>query len=101
MRDEAGRIHRESSRRRVTWCDLSRRAQGRKNKEAVYRYIVAYIEKNGNAPTYKEIKDACGIKSSASVTRYIMHLCIEKKFYLGSNRYPKNYKVMNQSEESV
>ncbi|OFZ17248.1 MAG: repressor LexA [Bdellovibrionales bacterium GWA2_49_15] len=45
-----------------------------KKQMDVYQFISDYLEKNGRAPTQKEIKDHFGLKSFGSVQRYIQYL---------------------------
>lgn len=43
---------------------------------AVYNYIVAYKTRNdGNAPTMREIMDACNIGSTGTVSALLRTLC--------------------------
>lgn len=45
-----------------------------KKQKEVYDYIVQYGQKNGYAPTQKEIKDHFSLKSFGSVQRYLKYL---------------------------
>lgn len=40
----------------------------------VYEFLVEYFEKNGYAPTYKEIADGVGLSSKASVIEKLQSL---------------------------
>jgi len=45
-----------------------------KKQMDVFRYLMQYQEKNGHAPTQKEIKEYFGLKSFGSVQRYLKYL---------------------------
>lgn len=45
-----------------------------KKQKEVYDYIVHYGQRNGYAPTQKEIRDHFGLKSFGSVQRYLKYL---------------------------
>ncbi len=45
-----------------------------KKQKAVYDYIIEYSDRQGLAPTQKEIKDHFGLKSFGSVQRYLKYL---------------------------
>ncbi len=48
-----------------------------KKQKEFYDYIASYIEKNGHAPTQKEIKDHFELKSFGSVQKYLQYLIQE------------------------
>ena len=48
--------------------------QGIETRERVYQFIVKYMCDVGYAPTIREIMDAVGLMSTASVYTYLMRL---------------------------
>jgi len=53
---------------------MSQKAPITKNQKEILDYIHQYLEKNGYAPTQKEIKNHFNLKSYGSVQRYIKYL---------------------------
>lgn len=44
--------------------------------DEIYAFITAYIAQNGYSPTFREIGDAVGIRSTSTISKYI-HLLVE------------------------
>lgn len=55
-------------------------------KERILEFVTAYTDEYGYSPTYREICDATGYKSSSTARRYISQLEQEGKLALCSRR---------------
>ena len=42
--------------------------------EEIYAYITEYVAENGHSPTFREVGNAVGLRSSSTVSRYIHRL---------------------------
>ena len=47
--------------------------------EEIYAYITEYVAENGHSPTFREVGNAVGLRSSSTVSRYIHRLVDESK----------------------
>ena len=45
--------------------------------EEIYAYITEYVAENGHSPTFREVGNAVGLRSSSTVSRYIHRLVDE------------------------
>ena len=43
-------------------------------REKIYNYIVQYIQEHGYAPSFREIGEAVGLKSTSSIHRHMLRL---------------------------
>ena len=48
--------------------------KGQKTREAIYRAIISYIEKNGYPPSNREIGKMVGLKSTSSVHTQLLKM---------------------------
>ena len=65
-----------------------------KTRDLVYQVIVDYISKNGYAPSFREIGELSGLKSSASVHAHIHRLAEEGRIEIGENAERRRIKVI-------
>lgn len=52
----------------------SNKARGERIQKDIMKYIKQYIQQHGYPPNYREIGDGVGLRSSASVQRYISRM---------------------------
>lgn len=65
-----------------------------KTRNLVYQVIVDYISKNGYAPSFREIGELSGLKSSSSVHAHIHRLAEEGRIEIGENAESRRIKVV-------
>lgn len=65
---------------------------------AVYRYIVHYINRVGYPPSYREIARACNLASISSVTYHLRQLQAANKIKVAPNR-SRAIQVINAESE--
>ena len=54
-----------------------KRCASEKRCNEVYAFITEYVARNGYSPTFREVGDAIGIRSSSTISRYIHRLVDE------------------------
>ena len=62
--------------------DKQARQSQNKNRERVYSFLVDYIEKNGFAPSVREISIGIGLRSTSSVYANLLKLEDEGKIQM-------------------
>lgn len=62
-------------------------------RDKIYNAIVSYIEQNGYPPSYRELMNIVGLKSTSSVHAHIMKLVDEEKIEIGINGEPRTIRV--------
>lgn len=65
-----------------------------KTRDLVYQVIVDYISKNGYAPSFREIGELSGLKSTSSVHAHIHRLAEEGRIEIGENEESRRIKVI-------
>lgn len=74
--------------------------QKNKSRERVYRFLVHYIEKNGFAPSIREICAGTNLKSTSSVCSHLEKLEDEGKIQMKRNS-PRAIKLVGYEYRKV
>ena len=64
----------------------------------VYAFIMEYVARNGYSPTFREVGDAVGIRSPATISRYIHMLVDEGRISIDESK-PRT--ISTASDEST
>lgn len=54
--------------------------------EEIYAYITEYVAENGHSPTFREVGNAVGLRSSSTVSRYIHRLVDEGRITIDESK---------------
>ena len=54
--------------------------------EEIYAYITEYVAENGHSPTFREVGEAVGLRSSSTVSRYIHRLVDEGRITIDESK---------------
>ena len=57
-----------------------------KRCDEVYTFIMEYITRNGYSPTFREVGDALGLRSSSTISRYIHRLIDEGRITIDESK---------------
>lgn len=60
--------------------------QGIETRQGIYKFLVNYFTENGYAPTFREIADGTGLKSTSSVYDHLLMLEKLGKIHVEPNK---------------
>ena len=63
-----------------------KRVTSDKRCDEVYTFITEYITRNGYSPTFREVGDALGLRSSSTISRYIHRLIDEGRISIDESK---------------
>jgi len=63
-----------------------KRCASEKRCNEVYAFITDYVARNGYSPTFREVGDAIGIRSSSTISRYIHRLVDEGRISIDESK---------------
>ena len=63
-----------------------KRSTSDKRCDEVFAYITEYVARNGYSPTFREVGEAVGIRSSSTISRYIHRLVDEGRISIDESK---------------
>lgn len=64
----------------------NKRSMSDKRCDEIYAYITEYIAQNGYSPTFREVGKAIGLRSPATISRYIHRLVDEGRISIDESK---------------